>query len=108
MFLGGTGYSVRTGAGDYESLGEGVILGAVGSASQKLYPARRHLNLAAFGHGDAAAVEHLQNRSRVSYLLVDRVNGFPTDPRQLRRLGDVVYANLDAVVIRLRGTSGSD
>ena len=101
VFLGGSAYSVRIRERAYRPLAGGFVLGAAGSASTKLYPARRATNLAMFRHGDRRALREMEDHYKVRYLLIDRVNGYPSALRALAERGHVVYRNGDAVVIRL-------
>jgi hypothetical protein len=42
--------------------------------------------------GDPAAVERLISRFGVRYALLDEVNGYATDLKRLKKLGEVVYS----------------
>lgn len=101
VFLGGSAYSTRIRERAYRPLGGGFFLGTAGGGGGELYPARRALNLAAFQRADASALGEMEDHYKVRYLLIDRVNGYPSALRALAEDGRIVYRNGDAIVIRL-------
>jgi hypothetical protein len=92
IFLGGWGYSQR-------SKDEGFA--DVSSGRLNPFANRLALNEAAFAGNDPAALRRMRDEFGVRYLLVDRVNGPPTDVADPGDVGVTVFDNPDAEVIAL-------
>lgn len=88
VFLEGWEYSQRT-----REAGMGI--------GANPFAGRLALNAAAFGKADPAAIATMTDDFGIRYLVVDRLNGIPTDEAALRRLGRVVYEAPEALVIEL-------
>ena len=92
IFLGGWGYSQQSKDQGYADVSSGRL---------NPFADRLALNEAAFAGGDPAALGTMRNEFGVRYLLVDRVNGPPTDVADSGDVGVPVFDGRDATVIAL-------
>jgi hypothetical protein len=101
VFFGGWGYSEKVRAAGYPGLAGAFTLGGAGTAGASLFGDRLALNDSAFRRADSHALVELEARG-VRYLLIDEVNGYPTDESGLRDSGNVVFSARGVLVIELR------
>ena len=94
VFLEGWGYSQRPRDLGYAKVASGL----------NPFAGRLRLNQAAFAHGNRRALRAMVRRYGVRYLVVDRLNGYPTDVRALKRLGRIVYRAPEVLVLELPET----
>ena len=92
IFPGGWGYSQRSKDDGYTEVSSGRL---------NPFANRLALNDAVFSDGSPAALETLRDEFGVRYLLVDRVNGPPSDLADSSAVGVPVFSNRDAAVIAL-------
>jgi hypothetical protein len=91
VFLGGWAASQRSRDQGYAQ----VINGTINPFADRL-----RLNDAVFARGDRAALRVMTAQYRVRYLVIDKINGYPTDLRALTPAGVLVFRAPDVLVLR--------
>jgi hypothetical protein len=94
VFLQGWGYSTRARDSGYVEVVSGEVMP---------FGRRLALNQAAFQRGSLAALRLMSRGYGVRYLIVDEVNGYGADQRQLRRAATIVYRAPGVAVFELVG-----